>query len=117
MVAELKPRGVPQLQRAKITLSTLCHLRGCREAPDVCLASRQVCTETFGAAPEVVIHSGAAAMATMPYVDSHLVRATCKSRPSRSDQPQSCMLTCRHSSPRSVAGAPPFWGLGFKVFS
>lgn len=36
-------------------------------------ASGQVCTETFGAAPEVVIHRGGAAMATMPYVDSHLV--------------------------------------------
>ena len=36
-------------------------------------ASGQVCTETFGAAPEVVIHRGPTAMATMPYVDSHLV--------------------------------------------
>ena len=32
----------------------------------------QVCTETFGAAPDVIIHRADAADITMPYVDSHL---------------------------------------------
>ena len=36
------------------------------------LAPTQVCTETYGAAPDVIIHRGDAADITMPYVDSHL---------------------------------------------
>ena len=32
----------------------------------------QVCTETYGAAPDVIIHRGDVADITMPYVDSHL---------------------------------------------
>ena len=34
--------------------------------------SSQVCTETFGAAPEVVIGGSSAQLATMPYIPTHL---------------------------------------------
>lgn len=32
----------------------------------------QVCTETFGSAPEVVISGSSAQLATMPYIPTHL---------------------------------------------
>ncbi|BDA46288.1 [3-methyl-2-oxobutanoate dehydrogenase [lipoamide]] kinase [Coccomyxa sp. Obi] len=34
--------------------------------------TKQVCTETFGAAPEVVISGSSAQLATMPYIPTHL---------------------------------------------